>query len=95
MPTALGVLLDHWEKNRASPGPGAGSDTRTVSARASPDMAEDLGRLAKELWISRAQLVTLIVHDGHAKVCRTLERIGRQHGATADAAAASGEAGRP
>lgn len=75
MPTALDTLLTHHRRLRA--GPGADSGTRTVSARVSPGMADDLGRLAKILNISRSQLVTLIVHDGHAKVARTLEENGR------------------
>ena len=74
MPTALDTLLSHHEKFRA--GPGAGSDARNVSARVSPDMAEGLARLAKQLGISRSQLVTLIVDDGYERVKRKLERIG-------------------
>lgn len=86
MPTALDALLAHWETNRTSPGPGAGSDARTLSVKVSPEIAADLGRLAKDLRIPRARLVSLIVHDGYAKVLRTQGRVERQRHATAAAA---------
>ena len=88
MPTALDALLAHWEKSRARPGPGAGSDARSLSVRVSSKMFEDLGRPAKDLEISRAQLLSLIVHDGYDRVLRKKKRIERQRSAPEDAASA-------
>ena len=88
MPTALDALLAHWEKSRTSPGPGAGSDARTLSVKVSPKTFEDLGQLAKDLQISRTQLLSLIVHDGYDRILRKQKRIERQRSDTGDAAAA-------
>lgn len=87
MPTALNALLAQWETSRSSPG--VGPDARALSVKVSPEMADDLGRLAKELRISRPRLLSLIVHEGYAKVRSTLERVERQNGATADTTAAN------
>lgn len=94
MTSALEDRITRWETDRKDQARKTAENTKTLTVKVAPEVAEHLTRLAKETKTSRTVLVREIFDDGYAKLCKAEKRIKRTQEADTPPAALPADEGQ-